>query len=228
MMATSYKLYMHDSKLKEYQPPGSATQKGSWTQDYKAGKVSNYAPFGTSNEPTTYATSSRPQTAQSSAGGRGQEITREISSPQQQAYKSYAPQQEYRQQQQSTQSNQPKTDDYLFKIFRDKCASRGTRGILSIARLFRIIDDDNSKTLSLPEFTKVLKDLRFDFGPQEVKRLFELFDINRNGVIDYDEFLEGVRGPMPENRVKIVKLAFNKLDADGSGVITIEDLRGMD
>ena len=95
-----------------------------------------------------------------------------------------------------------------------------------MARLFKIIDDDNSGFLNLQEFTKVLKDLRLDFGSQEVKRLFDLFDTNKNGSVDYDEFLRGVRGPMSNTRVNVVKLAFKRLDADGSGIVNIDDIRG--
>lgn len=219
MIVTCYKLYAGDQKFKDYAPAGFGQQKPSWTQEYQSGKVSNYAPFGTSNEPTNYSTYGRPQTGQSSSrpqtSAGGEQVKRSAYTPQGYAEKPTQP---------TTQSRP--TDDYLFRIFRDKVASRGTRGILGLARLFRIIDDDNSRELNQAEFTKVLKDLRLDFGPQEVKRLFDLFDTNKNGLISYDEFLRGVRGPMNENRLNVTKLAFKKLDADNSGIITLDDLRG--
>jgi len=115
----------------------------------------------------------------------------------------------------------------LLQQFREKIASRGTRGILGLARLFKIIDDDNSRTLSQQEFAKCISDLRFDFGPEEIKRLFAQFDEDRNGTLDYDEFLREVRGPMNPNRILLVKEAFKKLDRDGSGIIDIQDLRGL-
>jgi len=162
------------------------------------------APYGVSNVPTDYTTSQRPQTSQSSYG-RGR--TEQIGSQ--------------RQQQSS------RTDDNLINIFREKVAARGTRGIFSLARLFGIIDDNNSGTLSLDEFAKVINDLRFDFNNDEIQRLFAKFDTNRNGIIDYDEFLRAVRGPMNQNRVYWVKEAFKKLDTDGSGIINLQDLRGL-
>lgn len=36
-------------------------------------------------------------------------------------------------------------------------------------------------------------------------------------MLDYDEFLRGVRGCMNPFRKSLVKLAFNKLDKDGNG-----------
>ena len=57
--------------------------------------------------------------------------------------------------------------------------------------------------------------------------MFRAFDRDQSGEIDYDEFVRGVRGPMNTFRQKIVKAAFNKLDADGSGVIDINDIKGV-
>ena len=36
----------------------------------------------------------------------------------------------------------------LIRLFRDKIKARGARGIVGLQRLFKIMDDDNSKTLS--------------------------------------------------------------------------------
>ena len=114
----------------------------------------------------------------------------------------------------------------MITLFREKVAARGSRGIFSLSRLFKIIDDNNSGTLSLEEFQKVIGDLRFNFSNDETRKLFSKFDTNRNGSIDYEEFLRQVRGPMNQNRVHWVKEAFKKLDKDGSGIINLDDLRG--
>lgn len=175
------------------------------TTQSRGGKpgLSTNAPWGTTDVPTDYGTtSSRPQTAQSRGGP------------------------EYAAGSRPGGGRKESGDDALIDALRDKVASRGTRGILGMARLFRIIDDDNSKTLSFPEFSKCLNDLRLDFKPDEVKKLFNKFDTDRSGTIDYEEFLSLIRGPLNANRVKVVKEAFRKLDTDGSGVITIEDVRG--
>jgi Ca2+-binding EF-hand superfamily protein len=215
MIVTAFKLYTADSRYSSYAPQGAQT-KSNWSQDFKAGKMANYAPFGTNNEATDYSTQyNRPGTAQSRPTTAG------LNEPP--TYKtSYVPNQEAQKTNAPNQSN-----DYLFKIFRDKVAARGTRGILGLARLFKIIDDDNSKSLNLQEFAKVLKDLRLDFQAPEAKRLFDLFDRDRSGQIDYDEFLRGVRGPLSENRTNVIRAAFNKLDANKSGDITLEDVRGV-
>ena len=49
-------------------------------------------------------------------------------------------------------------------------------------------------------------------------------DHDRNGVLDFDEFLIGIKGEMNENRKKFVRMAFNILDKDRSGFITIDEM----
>jgi len=52
-------------------------------------------------------------------------------------------------------------------------------------------------------------------------------DYDRSGLIEYDEFLRSIRGPMNQNRKRIVAKAFAILDKDGGGFIDIDDIRGV-
>lgn len=128
---------------------------------------------------------------------------------------------------QQQQSRKDETAEVLLKKFREKIFSRGARGIIGLQRLFKIIDDDNSKTLNSAEFFKCLNDLRLEFTQNEAKILFDYFDETKDGLIDYDEFLRVVRGEMNERRLAVVKLAFKKLDKTGDGVVTLDDVRGV-
>lgn len=57
--------------------------------------------------------------------------------------------------------------------------------------------------------------------------IFSAFDLNRDGTIDYDEFLRIIRGDLTPNRLQLVRKAFQKLDRDGSGVVDIEDIKDI-
>lgn len=110
---------------------------------------------------------------------------------------------------------------------RSRIVARGARGINGLRRVFKILDDDSSRALSLPEFTKALNDYRItQLSPSEIQRVFSLFDRDGNGTIDYDEFLRTVVGEMNEKRGRAVVEAFRQFDRDGNGIVNIEDLKG--
>uniref|UniRef100_A0A673KXT7 Calcyphosine-like b n=1 Tax=Sinocyclocheilus rhinocerous TaxID=307959 RepID=A0A673KXT7_9TELE len=88
-----------------------------------------------------------------------------------------------------------------------QCLARGSAGIKGLGRTFRIMVDDNSRTLDMKEFLKGLS----DYGV----------------LIEKEEFLITLRPPMSNARKEVVLQAFKKLDKTGDGVITIEDLRGV-
>ena len=56
-------------------------------------------------------------------------------------------------------------------------------------------------------------------------KLFNQFDQNGNGIIEYEEFIKAVRGPLNEKRKAIVTQAFNKLDIDKSGFIDMNEIK---
>lgn len=57
--------------------------------------------------------------------------------------------------------------------------------------------------------------------------MFNYFDRDRSGNVDYDEFLRYIRGNMNQFRKNLVKKAFDKIDQNRSGEITVEDLHGV-
>jgi len=120
-----------------------------------------------------------------------------------------------------------KGSDYILQKFRDRLLSRGAKGIIGLARQFKIFDDNNNHNLEYDEFLKACKDFKVDITTNEIKVLFNLIDTNGNGMIDYEEFLYSVRGEMNDRRKNITLRAFKKLDADGSGVIDINEIKTL-
>ncbi|KAL2294196.1 hypothetical protein Nmel_007920 [Mimus melanotis] len=94
-------------------------------------------------------------------------------------------------------------------------------------RLFRHIDDNNSRTLDFNEFLRGLHHYSLMINKEEAKELFQIFDKDGSGTIDFDEFIVTLRPPMSNARKEVVLQAFQKLDKTGDGVITIDDLRGV-
>lgn len=115
----------------------------------------------------------------------------------------------------------------LLNQFRMRIKGRGTNGIISLGRMFRIADDDNSKKIEFNEFFKVLNENRFDINTNDAKKLFSIFDHNRDGSINYDEFIRTIIGEMNERRKNIVHKAFQKLDRNSNGIIELDDVKAV-
>lgn len=66
---------------------------------------------------------------------------------------------------------------------------KGTRGIIGLKRQFKILDDDNSGKIEFNEFEKGLTSFGIEVHPRDVETLFDAFDADKNGSIDFDEFI---------------------------------------
>ena len=115
----------------------------------------------------------------------------------------------------------------LAEVLKTKLVSRGARGFIGLQRQFKIMDDNNSRSLDKYEFTKAMTDYMLGFTEGEIQKLFSYFDFDRSGLIEFDEFIRAIRGPMNNARKKMVAKAFNKLDKDGNGWIDLNDIRGV-
>ena len=72
-----------------------------------------------------------------------------------------------------------------------------------------------------------MREFKAEVAQEDVGTLFSAFDINRDGTIQYDEFLRIIRGDLNDYRRSLVERAFKKLDRDGSGVVEVQDLVGV-
>lgn len=89
------------------------------------------------------------------------------------------------------------------------------------------MDDDGSHSLSRSEFEKACRDFKLEITSEDIGTLFAGFDINRDGTIQYDEFLRVIRGDLSDYRRGLAERAFKKLDRDGSGEVEVQDLEGV-
>ena len=102
---------------------------------------------------------------------------------------------------------------------------RGPRGLMALKRTFMLLDENSDKKISFAEFEKMFKRYRFNLSGIEVNNLFNYFDKDKSGFIDYSEFLNGITGELNEFRKNILKQVFDKLDKNETGFITVKNLR---
>jgi len=98
-----------------------------------------------------------------------------------------------------------------------------TDEIINLRKAFDQFDTANNGVISADEFKAALQD-KCSYTVDEIQKMFDAIDINQNGHIMYTEFIAAsleAQGQLNEDRVAE---AFNRLDTDGSGVITKENM----
>ena len=108
---------------------------------------------------------------------------------------------------------------------RNNLVQRGPRGLMSIRRTFMLIDENSDKRIQFSEFEKMFKRYRFNLSQTEINNLFNYFDKDGSGYIDYGEFIGGILGDLSKFRKDILKQVFDKLDKNETGTITVGQLR---
>lgn len=120
-----------------------------------------------------------------------------------------------------------KQGECVLEKIKSACARRGANGIRGLQRMFKIMDDNHSLSLSTEELATGLEDYGVVLSSKEQKQLVSCFDKNGDGFVDINEFLVRLRGNLAGRRLDITRQAFAKFDRDGSGRINVEDLRGV-
>ena len=112
-----------------------------------------------------------------------------------------------------------------FITFRNYLQAQGPMHVLSLARQFKIIDENGNKTIDFNEFSKAINNADLKVPQEAIEELFQSFDYDNSGAISYDEFMVRILGEMNERRIAVVKAAFNKIDLDKSGVVELNEVK---
>ncbi|KAK4417449.1 Calcium-dependent protein kinase SK5 [Sesamum alatum] len=94
-----------------------------------------------------------------------------------------------------------------------------------LKELFKMIDTDNSGTITFDELKEGLKRVGSELMESEIKDLMDAADIDNSGTIDYGEFLAATVHLNKLEREENLVSAFSFFDKDGSGYITIDELQ---
>jgi len=83
--------------------------------------------------------------------------------------------------------------------------SRGSLGIRGLARMFKILDNNGNRQIDMNEFYWGIKDFGISLTQDEAQKVLSSFDRDRNGTVNFDEFLRALRGDLNPFRINLIK-----------------------
>ena len=101
---------------------------------------------------------------------------------------------------------------------------RGSMAIRGIGRVFRILDDNRNRQLDDYELKNGLIDYDIHLSDEQVRVLISHFDRDNSGTVNFDEFLRALRGDLNAARTGWIRQAYDKLDINKDGQVTLDDI----
>jgi len=108
-----------------------------------------------------------------------------------------------------------------------KLLSKGGNGFRGLSRVLNILDDNGNRALDKYEMDNGLQTYGIVLHPSEIDIVMGSFDKDGNGQISVREFMTALRGPMSDYRKGLVRMAYQMLDVDGSGVVQFDEIKQL-
>ncbi|CAF1921204.1 unnamed protein product [Brassica napus] len=94
-----------------------------------------------------------------------------------------------------------------------------------LKELFKMIDTDNSGTITFEELKDSVRCVGSELVESEIQELLEAADVDESGTIDYGEFLAATIHLNKLEKEENLMAAFTFFDKDASGCITFDELQ---
>lgn len=99
----------------------------------------------------------------------------------------------------------------------------GAERVDKLFEAFGIFDADGSGSISAQELAMVMRELDHDVTPQQILEMMAEVDLDGSGTIDYEEFKALMVSERGDREARL-RVAFEVLDASGTGKIDLADL----
>lgn len=116
--------------------------------------------------------------------------------------------------------------EFRDRILKSSNKNLNRRESIMISNFFQRMDIDHSNAIDFNEFKLGLESIGLKSLSEESKMdLFSKFDKKKSGGIRFDDFIATLKPPISNSRLNVIDEAFNKLDVNKDGVLTIDDFR---
>jgi Ca2+-binding EF-hand superfamily protein len=105
---------------------------------------------------------------------------------------------------------------------KSKLQERGPFGVRAMMKGLRNLDELNAKKLGLDDFKWGLINYGVVLDEESFYKLVRRYDPKAEGAINFEDFFVELKGQISERRVRLVSLAYQKLDKNGDGQVRLD------
>ena len=115
----------------------------------------------------------------------------------------------------------------LFNHFRNIIKAKGEKTIFTLQKiLYDFNTDYHPNLISFDNFCTLFQKLNINnFKIEEIRKIFEIFDNNNLGYIDYDNFFKNLVGHMGREREAMIRKIYDEIKKDQNGNIFVVDFK---
>ena len=121
---------------------------------------------------------------------------------------------------------QQQPSNVLFKL-RNILKCRGIKGIFGFQRMLKLLDKDNTHTLTQEQIQNLSDSYRLSLSPPEIAMLIANFSQPNTQTLNTDTLLQALIGQLSPFRINLIKQVFASIDVNGSGYISSNDIKSL-
>ena len=156
---------------------------------------------------------------------RARKVVRQKESPNKNEYEDEKDNENLNNEKYEDENEQNKEVNKAFESFKKYLQQKDAKTVLTLARQFKIMDENGNKTLDFGEFRRGIRNSGLDIPDKVLEELFNEFDYDGSGFISHDEFMVKLLGNLNARREAVVRAAFDKLDIDKSGFVDLNEIK---
>lgn len=102
---------------------------------------------------------------------------------------------------------------------------RGSQTLFSFLRKLSLYDVNHQGLITLDKFSNIVQAYTMNISQDEIKIIFELFDKEKTGSINYNEFIQTLIGAISPERQNIIQNIYNQFNKDNNGKALISEIK---
>lgn len=81
--------------------------------------------------------------------------------------------------------------------------------------------------ISLDNFLYISSSFNFNITPEELELIFNFFDKEKKGSINYNNLIQAIIGQITPNRENVIKNIFESFNKDNNGNVSLNELKTL-